>query len=231
MNIQEFADRILLGKTLSEKLWHPGHFEDSRSFHQNTPLPRFPNRPPGLSLEKWHRTKRVQFPHLKSLEKEKQRGIVLHFFANHELLALELIALALLKFPDAPQKFRWGLVKILLEEQDHLQRYEQRMRAYGVEFGEIPVNDFFWKCLSTMQSPQDFVAGMSLTLEQANLDYAQYYASIFRQIGDLETATILEKVHRDEIGHVRHGLQWFREWKSEDQSEWEAYQNALLFPG
>lgn len=230
MNIQEFAERILLGKTLSEKLGHPGDFEDLGRTHQKIALPDFPNRPPGLSLNKWHQSKRVHFPKASSLEDEKQRGIVLHFFANHELLALELIALALLKFPEAPSKFRRGLINILLEEQTHMQLYERRMREYGVEFGEIPVNDFFWKCLSKMQTPQDFVTGMSLTLEQANLDYGQHYAAVFRQIGDLETATILEKVYQDEIGHVRHGLQWFNRWKPEEQNDWEAYKDSLLFP-
>ncbi|MBF0277845.1 MAG: DUF455 family protein [SAR324 cluster bacterium] len=230
MKIQEFAERILLGKTLSEKLLHPGHIEDPGDSYQTTAIPPFPNRPPGLSLENWHRSKRVRFPNAGSLDNEKQRGIVLHFFANHELLALELIALALLRFPEAPKDFRWGLVNILREEQSHMTLYEKRMRSCGVELGEIPVNDFFWKCLSRMQSPQEFVSGMSLTLEQANLDYALHYAAIFHQIGDQETARILKKVYQDEIGHVRHGLVWFKRWKSSKKNDWEAYKESLVFP-
>ena len=38
---------------------------------------------------------------------------MLHFFANHELLAIELIALALLRFPDADPGWRRGLAAIL----------------------------------------------------------------------------------------------------------------------
>ena len=230
MKIQEFAERILSGKTLSEKLFCPGHFEDRPIGYQSSPLPLFPARPADLSVKKGHRDKGIPFPNVRKLEDIRQRGIVLHFFANHELLALELIALALLKFPEAPERFRLGLLNTLLEEQRHLQLYEARMSSFQVEFGEIPVNDFFWKCLSPMQSPKDFVVGMSLTFEQANLDYAQYYAKIFRQIGDMETADILEQVLRDEINHVRHGLQWFNQWKKTEQSEWNSYKDALRFP-
>lgn len=229
MEIREFAERILLGKSLSEKLLQADHFEDRCSLHQK-PFPRFPNRPAGLSLERWHQTKRTAFPNVRNLENERQRGVILHFFANHELLALELIALALLKFPDAPSSFRLGLLNTLLEEQSHLRFYETRMRHYQVAFGEIPVNDFFWKCLAAMATPLDFVTGMSLTLEQANLDYALYYAKAFRQMGDCETADILDKVYEDEIGHVRHGLKWLQHWKTDQQNDWEAYRNALKFP-
>ena len=85
------------------------------------------------------------------------------------------MALALLKFPNAPEKFRRGLYGILREEQEHLRLYLERMRAVGVEFGEIPVSDFFWRTISSMATPIDFVARLSLTLEQANLDYAPIF--------------------------------------------------------
>ena len=86
------------------------------------------------------------------------------------------------------------------------------MQAIGVQFGEIPVGDFFWKAIGQMETPMDFVTGLSLTLEQANLDYARHYAEVYRQLDDSETAAILERIYRDEIGHVKHGLTWFRRW-------------------
>ncbi|MBF0286815.1 MAG: DUF455 family protein, partial [SAR324 cluster bacterium] len=230
MNLQEFAESILFSSTLSEKMIQPSSFEDVPSCASVIPIPDFPNRPPQLSLDKWHKAKRVTFPRVESLEQERQRGVMLHFFANHELLALELMALALLKFPKAPAEFRMGLAHTILEEQDHMLLYQQRMEDFGIEFGEIPVNDFFWKCVAHMQTPFDFVVRISLTLEQANLDYALYYAQVFERLDDKKTVSILGKVYDDEVGHVQHGLQWFRYWKHPDLSEWEAYKTALNHP-
>lgn len=42
-----------------------------------------------------------------------------HFLTNHELLAAELMALVLLKFPDAPKDYRAGVYEAMREEQMH----------------------------------------------------------------------------------------------------------------
>ena len=81
-----------------------------------------------------------------------------------------------------------------------------------------------------MQSPMDFVARLSLTFEQANLDYSKHFAGVFRNIGDEDTAVVLQQIYEDEIGHVQHGLHWFRQWKNPAQSDWDAYKDSLEFP-
>ncbi len=230
MQLNEFAEQILFGSTLADKLVWSDFLEDHPPAKSITKFPDFPARPPELSLNRHADTPRITFPSLNSLEHEQQRGIVLHFFANHELLALELMALMLLKFPQAPSAFRKGLAHTMHEEQEHMRLYERRMEECGVGFGEIPVNDFFWKCISQVSTLQEFVAQMSLTFEQANLDYSLYYAQAFQKIGDQITAGILEQVFQDEIGHVQHGLKWFRKWKQPYETDWEAYQTALTFP-
>ena len=57
---------------------------------------------------------KTAFP--KDLRSIKSRGIVLHFFANHEILALELMALMLLKFPDASESFQLGMAGVMGDE-------------------------------------------------------------------------------------------------------------------
>jgi len=118
---------------------------------------------------------------------------MLHFLANHELLATELMALVLLKFPDAPKEFRMGVYRTLREEQAHTLMYMRRMKECGLHFGELPVNDYFWRMVSGMEEPIDFVTRLSLTFEQANLDFSKHYATLFRQVGDSSTANVLEK--------------------------------------
>ncbi len=173
---------------------------------------------------------KADFPSVHRLEQEHERGRLLHFFANHELLATELMALALLRFPDAPAAFRRGVWQTLKDEQLHTRLYVQRMRDCGIEFGELPVSGYFWRSVSPMESPLDYVAGLCLTFEQANLDFCRYFARGFQAVGDGDTAGLLDRIYRDEIGHVAYGLKWFRRWKNPEQSDWEAFCRQLRFP-
>ena len=75
-----------------------------------------------------------------------------HAQAGFTLVEL-LMALALLKFPEAPADFRSGLIGIMHEEQEHLRLYLGRMAGTGIEFGEMPVSGSFWDALSGMISP------------------------------------------------------------------------------
>ena len=102
-------------------------------------------------------------------------GRLLHFFANHELLATELMALVLLKFPDAPAAFRKGVFETLKDEQEHTRLYMERMKSCGISLGDFPVSGYFWRCVAPMEHPIDYVAGLCLTFEQANLDFAGHY--------------------------------------------------------
>jgi len=162
----------------------------------------------------------------------RARGRLLHFFANHELLAIETMAYVLLRFPEADPAFRKGVYRILQEEQRHLAKYRDRMQEYGVAFGEVPLNLYFWNTLKTIRSPLDFVARMSLTFEQANLDFALEYADLFeREMDDAQTAAILRLVHDEEIRHVAHGWKWFKQWRDPAAGpDFEAYRKALPFP-
>ena len=229
MEIRQFAEQVLFGTRWEDKLVVLDCYEDHEP-GAGIKTPNAPGRPLGLGLDEWHHREKLRFRDVRHFHSEKERGLVLHFFANHELLALELMALALLKFPQAPEKFRRGLVQTLKDEQEHVRLYQQRMQEIGVEFGQIPVGDFFWKAIGPMETPMDFVTGLSLTLEQANLDYARHYAQVYRQLDDPETAAILERIYRDEIGHVKRGLTWFRRWQETELSEWEAYRQTLRFP-
>ncbi|MFT5299890.1 MAG: uncharacterized ferritin-like protein (DUF455 family) [Mariniblastus sp.] len=231
MNITEFAEQIVFGKTLEDKLLRPGKLSlaprDSPGPSCDTVLA--PGRPVGLEM-RLGKAGNVQPPSDETLENEQARGQLLHFLANHELLATELMALVLLKFPDAPHAFRQGILVTLQEEQEHTRMYMRRMKECGVEFGSFPLSGQFWRIIEPMQSPMDFVSRLSLTFEQANLDYSLHFANVFKQIGDEQTAGVLQKIYEDEIGHVQHGLHWFRQWKNPEQSDWEAYQASLEFP-
>jgi uncharacterized ferritin-like protein (DUF455 family) len=230
MELREVATQILFGTTLAEKLASPpaATITDERPGPALV-TPAAPGRPANLRF-KPHSTGKSDFPGLHQLEDVSERGKLLHFFGNHELLATELMALVLLKFPDAPAAFRKGVLQTLQDEQEHTRLYLERMRACGVEFGDLPVSGYFWRCVAPMEHPIDYVAGLCLTFEQANLDFAGQYGRRFATVGDADSAKLLERIYRDEIGHVAYGLKWFRRWKNPAESDWDAFCRTLKFP-
>ncbi len=225
METQAFARRVLLGRTLDDKLFSPTALTDARPRFVGT-LPRLPGRAPELALA----SGRTAAAPLEVPDDSIARGELLHAFANHELLAIELLAAALLRFDDAPAAFRRGLVNTLREEQRHLALYLQRMSVLGVELGACPLSGFFWRAMSGLDTPEAFVAHLSLTFEQANLDFAVHYRRAFEQLGDVETAAVLQTVLDDEIGHVAFGLRWFERWRERDLSLFESHRATLLPP-
>jgi uncharacterized ferritin-like protein (DUF455 family) len=228
MEMREIAERVLFAEALEEKLQvGPVTVADS-SPGPAIALPDGPGRPAELRVRSGGN--RVEFPGVHRLENNRDRGVLLHFLANHELLAAELMALVLLRFPDAPREYRAGVYAAMRDEQAHALMYLRRMRECGITFGELPVNDHFWKLVAPMATPLDFVTRLNLTFEQANLDFSKHYARVFRQAGDAATAAVLEKIHLDEIGHVGHGLKWFRRWKDQGEADWPAFRRLLSFP-
>jgi uncharacterized ferritin-like protein (DUF455 family) len=220
--LRGWASRVLCGVTLDDKLAAPGDRVDELG------VPDEPGRPDALRLPPPGAKVRAEFP--ARLDDPLDRGRVLHFFANHELMALELMARAILRFRDVPAPFVQGVAAMLQDEQRHLRLYVDRMTALGVTFGELPVNRYFWDALAPVDDPLAWVAGLALTLEQANLDFACHYGAAMRRVGDLETADALDVVLADEVRHVRHGVHWLDVWKPKDLSQWEAWTGALPRP-
>lgn len=232
MLISEFASRLLLGGSLEDKLFFPPELEDDKKNNFSFLTPELPGRDDSLAFSA--KGKGPKFSEFKQLKNDAQRGHCLHFFANHELQAIELMALAILKFPEMPKSLKRQIISAIQDEQKHTRLYLNRMNSCGIEFGHDHLNRFFWDALSQVNSIDSFLAGMSLTLEQANLDFAYEFKTRFAQSGDLESAKILEVVLHDEMKHVRLGLEFFKKNKANEHGEiWEAYCEAVeppLFP-
>ena len=217
MELRAWAEAIVFGATLEEKLLQPRSFADSLER-----VPDLPGRAPRLRPSET----RLEAPPLRGLEDPSARAHVLHSFANHELQALELQALALLRFPDAPPEFRQEIARVLVEEQSHLQLYLDRCRELGFDLGEVGLSRYLWDALAGMGQPLDYVTGMALTFEQANLDFARDYEERFRDVGDEASAAILHRVYEEEIGHVRLGSEWLGRW-APGEDDWSAYRRLL----
>lgn len=228
MNLTEFAKEILLTENIQTKIG-ASCSDFSVSGASLTMTVDEPGRPSKLKFGR-ELSRSDKFP--ASFEHSIARGNTLHYFANHELLALELMALCILKFPSAETAFLKGLYHTMRDEQRHLGLYIKRMNELGVEFGSLPANEFFWRTMSKMKSPSDFVAKLSLTFEQANLDHCLWFERRFNACGDFDSARLLREVYEDEISHVGHGLSWFEKWVpgQEEDDLFERHQSFLEEP-
>ena len=223
--INEYCKFILLSSTLENKLLPPP--EDLVDIKDlEIKIPNTPTRELKIAISE----KKSKIPRLEHLHLPINRGIALHHFANHELMATEIFAWALLKFQNIPDKSRQDLFNSLQEEQNHLKLYLERMQELGIEFGERPVNGIFWKYIPLMPSFEKFSAIMSLSFEGANLDYATIYKKTFEQYEDEKTAEIMEIVFLDELKHVKRGLKVLQRRENQSISEWDYFLSLLDHP-
>lgn len=223
--LRQWALSLLTVPTLEAKLAPPPPGLSDEDPGPPLRLPG-PARPPELAFSQ----RRVKMPRPGALVDPHKRAVALHRFANHELQAVEIMAWALLAFPDAPPALRRGVAGIIAEEQLHLGLYRARMEALGLTFGALPVNDYFWTKAHGWETILHYLAAMALTFEAANLDFAQDFEAAFRAAGDDATAEVVARVHADEIRHVRFGMVWLRRLKDPAATPWDAFVEHLVYP-
>lgn len=175
-------------------------------------------------------------PGLGRLRDPEARALCLERFAHHELQAIELFAWMLLAFPGPPLTpgLRRALLLTLEEEQVHLRLYLDRLRDHGWWLGRSQLSDYLWQhhegVLRAPEPALSFLCAMGLTFEQANLDFTLLYRDGFRAAGDEPSAQVLQRVHDEEIRHVRVAMHWLRRLKDPARSEVDTYQAAVPFP-
>lgn len=227
MELRQFAEQVLLSDRLELKTARP-----SEPLSDRDPGPpcriRQPVRPPELMFAA--RRTAPAMPHGPALKDPAKRAIAHHIMANHELQALEIMAMVLLAFPEAPGEFRQGLARVMFDEQRHTRLHVQRCEELGIRFGDYPVNSWIWQKALDFASVLEYCAGLPLVFEGANLDHSVEFEQDFRAADDRRSAAIMRAIHRDEIRHVEFGLLWLRKLKPDHLSDWEAWQSSLHWP-
>lgn len=223
LSYKDYAKTLLFGSTLEDKLLPPENivFEEFTEIE----IPSVPGRIPRLSFSE----KKIKFPKAEAFVNDEKKAMALHFFANHELLAIEMMAASLLKFPHTnlqDEKFKRGILTTIQDEQRHFKMYLNRMKDFGLEFGDLPLNDFFWKQMPLLKTKEQYLALMSLTFEMANLDFMKYYQEIYQGVGDIKSAEILKIIGEEEISHVAFGVTHLN-WTRGDQPLWDYYLSLL----
>lgn len=239
--LRAYALTIVDGPTLADKLRPPPEDVLASLARDDgldePPLVRErPARDASIALAE----KGARLPKLGALTDPAARAACLTRFAHHELCAVELFAWALLAFPSSrdparpglPPALRRGFVQTLAEEQLHCRLYLERLEAHGVAFGALPLTDYFWKHTAAIAAaahgPLAFLCAMGLTLEQANLDFTLMYRDAFRAAGDDASAAVIQRVHDDEVGHVKLAATWVK--RLAGASDVDAYEAHAPFP-
>jgi uncharacterized ferritin-like protein (DUF455 family) len=237
-SVRHFCHRVLSSGALEDKLAPP--LNAAGTVLDDPPGPALivdqPVRDPGLTLHEG--AERLPLPG--ALDDPAARAQCLARFANHELMAVELFAWALLRWPALPHALRRAWLAVLAEEQVHCRLYLARLAAHGSRIEDHSLSGYFWRqapaIAASPHGPKAFLCAMGLTLEQANLDFSLTYRDAFRDAGDEESARVCQRVHDDEVQHVRLAATWLERLSPESDDpgsprrDIDLYLEAVPFP-
>jgi uncharacterized ferritin-like protein (DUF455 family) len=226
--LHEWARAYLLSDELSVKFAPapPPAIVDDDPIADAEPALR-PGRPAALArIERAEKS-----PKAGALRDPKKRAWLFHTFMHHELQAAELMAWAIVAYPDTPAAFRRGLGNILLDEVRHMVMYREAVESLGCAVGDFGVRDWFWQRVTAARGPAEFCAVMGLGLEAANLDHSRRYAQWLSDAGDARGAELQRLVGEEELPHVRFALHWFKRFAgAADFATWCAHLPPPLSP-
>jgi len=147
------------------------------------------------------------------IEHRRQR---LHREYNQEVQAIEVAAICIADFPDAPWELRMELARQCWDEARHAKLFLRRLRANGGHKGQYPIANLDWSLVGMIDSLIGRLTIQHRTFEAGSLDIEAVAVPMFREAGDDDTADILEVIEADEIHHVRFGNDWVKRFTDAD---------------
>jgi uncharacterized ferritin-like protein (DUF455 family) len=159
-----------------------------------------------------------QIVHLHADVPESESGMMtregrrkrLHREVNQELQTIEIAALSLADFPDAPWDLRMELARQCWDEARHTALYYQRLLAYDGYKGQYAIANLDWSLVAMIDTLAGRLAVQNRTFEAGSLDSETVGIGLYRELGDPETADVMEAIEADEIHHVRFANEWLR---------------------
>ena len=162
----------------------------------------WPNKPILVSPQKLPKRK---------LSTTEGRAAMIHSFAHIEFNAINLAWDIVCRFRDMPEEFYKDWARVAGEEAKHFSLLNNRLKDMGSYYGEFDAHDGLWRIANdTANDVLTRLAVIPRIFEARGLDVTPDIINRFREIKDKETASILEVIYKDEIGHVNIGSNWFR---------------------
>jgi len=154
-----------------------------------------------------------EMPRRRNFGSPAGRIALLHALAHIELNAIDLAWDIVGRFsaPELPRRFFDDWTGIAAEEAEHFALLAARLEGFGARYGDLPAHDGLWEAAAATR--HDLLARLAivpLVLEARGLDVTPEMADRLHRAGDDDSATILGRIFRDEIGHVAVGVRWFK---------------------
>jgi uncharacterized ferritin-like protein (DUF455 family) len=148
----------------------------------------------------------------RSVATDAGRVRLLHAFAHIEFNAINIALDAVYRFRDLPAQYVSDWLLVASEEARHFAMLEQALRHRGSYYGAHRAHRGLWDMVcKTRHDPLHRMALVPRVMEARGLDVTPTMIEKFGQHGDHAAVAILERIYRDEIGHVRIGNHWYRE--------------------
>jgi uncharacterized ferritin-like protein (DUF455 family) len=133
-----------------------------------------------------------------------------HAVAHIEFNAINLALDAVYRFRTLPVEFYGDWLGVAGEEADHFELLHARLAELGLAYGDLPAHNGLWEM--AVATREDLVARMALVprvLEARGLDVTPGMIERLRAVDDTATVRILERILREEEGHVAIGSRWY----------------------
>lgn len=164
---------------------------------------------PGRDLEVESDFRRM--PPKPGLGSVEGRARLLHDLGSIELQAMELAYRGLIDYPEAPEEFRQELGALALSEAAHLKLCLDGLEELGFRWGHWPVHLGLWQAVHSEDSLLDRILIVHRYLEGSGLDAG---TRLLQRLDGLPKRDVcwsaVETIHREEVGHVDFGSQWYR---------------------
>jgi uncharacterized ferritin-like protein (DUF455 family) len=141
------------------------------------------------------------------LEARRKR---IHRDYNQEVQTLEIAALCLVDYPDAPWDLRMEFARQCWDEARHAALYSRRLTDLGRHKGDYSIANLDWAVVAMLDSLAARLAVQHRTFEAGSLDADSFGIPMYREAGDDITADLLEVILADEIHHVRFANTWIK---------------------
>jgi len=140
------------------------------------------------------------------------RIALLHALAHIELNAIDLTWDLIARFAaEAPaREFCYDWITVAVEEAAYFGLLSDRLASLGAAYGDLPAHGGLWDAAD--HTRDDLLARLAvvpLVLEARGLDVTPGMIARLETAGDRASATVLETIYSDEIGHVAIGKGWF----------------------